>query len=163
MKLQVSFTSDSARILYSRRPLQYQTQGSSGFDLMAHAIHSGGIDYNIEDPFVLAPNQRVLIKTGLVFGIEDGYEIQIRSRSGLALKNGVMVLNSPGTIDSDYRGEIGVILLNTDSYKSFQISFGDRICQAVVSKLYTCNFDFVPLDDLGETDRSSGGFGSTGL
>lgn len=163
MNLKVAFTSDSARILYSRRPLQYQTSGSSGFDLMAHAIHSGGIDYNIHDPFILAPSQRILIKTGLVFAIEEGYEIQIRSRSGLALKNGIMVLNSPGTIDSDYRGEVGVILLNTDSSKSFQIAFGDRICQAVVSKSDTCKFDIVSLDDLDGTNRSSGGFGSTGL
>jgi dUTP pyrophosphatase len=163
MKLKVAFTSDSARILYSRRPLQYQTHGSAGFDLMAHAIHSGGVDYNIEDPFILHPNQRILIKTGLAFGIEEGYEVQIRSRSGLALKNGVMVLNSPGTIDSDYRGEIGVVLLNTDSFKNFQIAFGDRICQAVVSKLDICQFDLVSIDDLEETDRSSGGFGSTGI
>ena len=125
----------------------YQTKGSAGFDF--HAVGS----------YIVAPGERKLIKTGLSMEIPVGYELDIRSRSGLALKNGIMVLNSPGTIDSDYRGEIGVILYNTDSSNSFIIHNGDRIAQGVLLKVE--QIPFTEIEELSNTERGSGGFGST--
>jgi dUTP pyrophosphatase len=127
---------------------QYQTTHSAGFDLVS-----------IQD-LTIKPNQRVLIDTGLAMAIEDGFELQIRPRSGLAYKNGITVLNSPGTIDSDYRGEIKVLLIN-HSNEEFEIKCGDRIAQAVVQKVYQANFETV--EELDQTVRGTGGFGSTGV
>lgn len=129
---------------------EYKTQGAAGADIYAY----------IKESIVLAPHSTVLIPTGLIFEIPQGYEVQIRSRSGLALKNGVIVLNSPGTIDSDYRGEIGVILYNSSS-ASFTINPNDRIAQAVLAKVEIMNFDLS--SSLTSTTRSQGGFGSTNV
>jgi dUTP pyrophosphatase len=125
----------------------YQTEEAAGFDL-----------HSIED-VILKPNERRLISTGLAFEIERGYEIQIRPRSGLAFKHGITVLNSPGTIDSDYRGEIKVLLINLGE-EDFEIKEGDRIAQAVIAPVIQASFEEV--DTLSETKRGSGGFGSTG-
>jgi dUTP pyrophosphatase len=125
----------------------YQTDEAAGFDL-----------HSIED-VVLKPNERKLISTGLAFEIPKGYEIQIRPRSGLAYKSGITVLNSPGTIDSDYRGEIKVLLIN-HSNKEFEIKINDRIAQAVIQEVIQANFQ--EIEELNDTNRGSGGFGSTG-
>ena len=126
---------------------QYQTSQSAGFDL-----------HSIED-IVLLPGERKLISTGLSFEIPQGYEIQIRPRSGLAYKHGISVLNSPGTIDSDYRGEIKVLLINY-SDEEFEIKLGDRIAQAIIQKVIQAQF--IEVDSLNNTERGDGGFGSTG-
>ena len=128
----------------------YQTELSAGMDLRA----------NISESVTLKPLERTLVKTGLFIELPQGYEAQIRPRSGLAYKNGITVLNSPGTIDADYRGEIGVILVNL-SNESFTISDGDRICQMIIAKHETIKWKNV--DILNETERSSGGFGHTGV
>lgn len=128
---------------------QYKTVGAAGADICAF----------VNEKIVLKPGKRVLVSTGLYFAIPEGFEVQIRPRSGLAAKNGVTVLNTPGTIDSDYRGEIKVILINLGE-EDFEISNGDRIAQMVVSPVTVCDFDVV--DSLDETDRGTGGFGSTG-
>ena len=125
----------------------YQTELSAGFDL--HSIEN----------CVIKPMQRKLIKTGLAFEIENGYEIQIRPRSGLAFKHGITVLNSPGTIDADYRGEIMVLLINLGE-EDFEIKKGERIAQAVVASVVQANF--MEVEELSNTKRGSGGFGSTG-
>jgi dUTP pyrophosphatase len=125
----------------------YQTPYSAGFDL--HSV----------DEVTIKPNERKLIAIGLSFEIPDGYEIQIRPRSGLAYKYGITVLNTPGTIDSDYRGEIKVLLINF-SDKSFDIKVGDRIAQAVIQEVKQATFKEVEL--LNDTQRGAGGFGSTG-
>ncbi|RDU51891.1 dUTP diphosphatase [Helicobacter sp. MIT 00-7814] len=127
---------------------QYQTAQSAGFDL--HALESSE----------LKAGERALVATGLAFEIEEGYEVQVRPRSGLALKNGISVLNTPGTVDSDYRGEIKIILVNF-SNEDFTINAGDRIAQAVVSKVYQAEFEIVEI--LSDTERGSGGFGSSGV
>lgn len=127
---------------------QYQTQGSAGFDL-----------HSIEDAH-LKVGERILIKTGLAFEIPCGFEMQIRPRSGLALKLGISVLNSPGTIDSDYRGEIGIILIN-HSKEDFKISCGERIAQGVITQVFQANF--LLSEDLSSTERGEGGFGSSGI
>jgi len=126
----------------------YQTKEAAGFDL-----------HSIED-VILNPNERKLIATGLAFEIEYGYEVQIRPRSGLAFKHGITVLNSPGTIDSDYRGEIKVLLINHSNEK-FEIKKGDRIAQAVVAPVIQA--EIVEVEELSETKRGKGGFGSTGI
>ncbi len=128
---------------------QYKTVGAAGADICAF----------VNEKIVLKPGKRVLVPTGLYFAIPEGFEVQIRPRSGLAAKNGVTVLNTPGTIDSDYRGEIKVILINLGE-EDFEISNGDRIAQMVVSPVTVCDFDVV--NSLDETDRGTGGFGSTG-
>ena len=128
---------------------KYQTLLSAGMDLRAY----------LEDPIVLKPLQRVLIKTGLFISLHPGYEAQVRPRSGLALKKGISVLNSPGTIDSDYRGEIGVILINL-SDSDFMINTGDRIAQMVIAKHETISWKVV--DELDNSLRGDKGFGSTG-
>jgi dUTP pyrophosphatase len=134
----------------SKHPLpEYATSLSAGMDLRA----------NIDQPVVLKPLGRVLIPTGLFIELPAGYEAQIRPRSGLALKFGITVLNSPGTIDADYRGEIGVILVNL-SADEFVINDGERICQMVIASHVQAEWDVVPV--LGSTDRGAGGFGHTG-
>jgi len=125
-------------------------------------IHSAGVDLRafISEPIVLKSLQRVLVPTGLFIELPDGCEAQIRPRSGLALKHGLTVLNSPGTIDSDYRGEIKVILVNL-SESDFIINNGERICQMVVSKYE--KFQWTLTDNLDESHRGEGGFGHTGV
>lgn len=128
----------------------YQSSGSSGMDVRAH----------LSESLVIKPGRSALVPTGLYLEIPSGYEVQVRSRSGLALKNGIMVLNSPGTIDSDYRGEIKVILMNLSS-EDFVINNNDRIAQLVLSRYEKA--ELVLSDKLEETERGSGGFGSTGV
>ncbi len=128
----------------------YETSASAGMDLRA----------NISEPISLKPLERAIIKTGLFIALPEGYEAQIRPRSGLAAKKGVTVLNAPGTIDADYRGEIGVILVNL-SNDIFTINDGDRVAQMVIAKFEHTKWDEVSV--LDETLRGSGGFGSTGI
>ncbi len=127
---------------------EYQTEGSSGFDL--HAV----------EEVTIKPHSVGLVKIGICLSLEVGYELQVRTRSGLALNHQVMVLNSPGTVDNDYRGEIKVILANL-SDKDFKVQVGDRIAQGVVQKTYKA--EFIEYEQLDETSRGSGGFGSTGV
>jgi len=129
---------------------QYATQGAAGVDLRA----------NLDAPIVLQPLERALVPTGLFIELPLGYEAQIRPRSGLAMKNGITVLNSPGTIDADYRGEIKILLVNLSNV-SFKIEHGERIAQMVIAKHETVEWELV--QTLSETDRSSGGFGSSGI
>ena len=129
---------------------KYETVASAGVDLRA----------NIDAPIVIGPLERCLVKTGLFMGIPVGYEGQVRPRSGLAFKSGITVLNSPGTIDADYRGEVGVILINL-SNEPFTIQDGERIAQLVVNKCEQAEFYLV--DELTVTERGEGGFGSTGV
>ncbi len=129
---------------------KYQTELSAGMDLYA----------NIDEPITLKPLERTLVKTGLFISLPKGYEAQIRPRSGLAFKNGITVLNTPGTIDADYRGEIGVILVNLSS-QDFTINDGDRIAQMVIAKHETAIW--VEVENLDETNRGEGGFGSSGV
>ncbi len=128
---------------------EYKTDGSSGMDLMA----------NIEKPIILHPGEKKLISTGITIAIPNEYEIQIRPRSGLAAKNGISVLNTPGTIDADYRGEIKVILINL-SKQSFKINNNDRIAQMVLCPIVKAEIEEVK--ELPKTIRGTGGFGSTG-
>ena len=130
---------------------EYATAQSAGVDLRAH------LD---TDCVILGPYERKLIPTGLFMQIPEGYEGQVRPRSGLALKKGITVLNAPGTIDSDYRGEIGVILINLDFNQSHEIKNGERIAQMVFAKCEQAMFEKV--NSLDETERGEGGFGSTG-
>ena len=129
----------------------YETTGSAGMDLRAALPAS--------EPVVLAPGERRLIPTGLKIALEPGYEAQVRPRSGLALKHGVTCLNSPGTIDSDYRGEVGVILINHGELP-FEIKRGDRIAQMVIARYEQARM--VEVEAVDETARGGGGFGSTG-
>ena len=129
----------------------YETDGSAGLDLRA-AIPG-------DQPLVLKPLGRALVPTGLKIAVPQGYEVQVRPRSGLALKFGITCLNSPGTIDSDYRGEVGVILVNLGA-EDFIINRGDRIAQMVVAPVAQAGW--IEVDDLDETARGAGGFGSTG-
>ena len=128
---------------------EYATDYSAGMDLRA----------NLEEPVTLKPLERALIPTGLFIELPAGYEAQIRPRSGLAVKHGISVLNSPGTIDADYRGEIRVVLVNL-SNSEFIINHGERICQMIVAKHATVEWD--ETDELEESDRGAGGFGHTG-
>ncbi|RMG76816.1 MAG: dUTP diphosphatase [Bacteroidetes bacterium] len=134
----------------SNNPLpEYKTPLSAGMDLMAF----------LDKPIIIEPGERKLIPTGLIIELPPGYEAQVRPRSGMALKHGITVLNTPGTIDADYRGEIGVILINL-SQEAFEIKNGDRIAQLVIAKHEHVTWEkslFVT-----ETERGSGGFGSTG-
>ena len=133
----------------SKHPLpKYQTELSAGMDLYA----------NIEKAFTLKPLERKLVPTGLFLELPAGFEAQVRPRSGLAVKNGITVLNAPGTIDADYRGEIGVILINLSS-ENFIINDGDRIAQMVIAKHETVTWQETA--ELIETARGEGGFGST--
>jgi dUTP pyrophosphatase len=134
----------------SRHPLpNYETSGSSGMDVRA----------NIDSSVIIPPLGRALIKTGLFLEMENGLECQVRPRSGFALKKGVTVLNTPGTVDADYRGEIGVILINLSS-ENVEIQDGERIAQLVFCKVQQIAFEQVEL--LSDSDRGAGGFGSTG-
>lgn len=125
-------------------------------------IHSAGVDIraSLNQSIIIEPLGRVLIPTGLYLEIPEGYEAQIRPRSGLAIKHGIGVLNSPGTIDADYRGEVKVILVNLSS-EPFEITNGDRICQMILNKYE--RFEWNNVEVLSETDRGEGGFGHTGL
>lgn len=135
----------------SQHPLpKYQTALSAGMDLYA----------NLEESIALKSLERKLIPTGLFLELPEGYEAQVRPRSGLAIKNGISVLNAPGTIDADYRGEIGVILVNL-STEDFSINNGDRIAQMVIAKYETAEWQEVA--EINETERGAGGFGSTQL
>ncbi len=136
----------------SHHPLpQYETEQSAGLDLKA---------FLPDGPVVLKPLQRGLVKTGLFIELPVGYEAQVRPRSGLALKKGITVLNSPGTIDADYRGEICVILINL-SDQEFVINDGERIAQMVIAKHERAQWEEVEI--LSETERGAGGFGHTGV
>ncbi len=142
MKVKIVNTSDN--------PLpKYSTSLSAGMDLRA----------NLKEPVLLKPMERGLIPTGLYIELPDGYEAQIRPRSGLALKKGISVLNTPGTIDADYRGEVGIILVNL-SEQDFLVNHGERICQMVINKVETVVWNEV--SSLEESDRGAGGFGHTG-
>ncbi|NOD84378.1 dUTP diphosphatase [Ruegeria sp. HKCCD6119] len=129
----------------------YETSGAAGADVRA----------NLPDraPITLDPGQRALVPTGLRIEIPQGYEVQVRPRSGLALKHGITLPNTPGTIDSDYRGPLGVIVMNAGQER-FEIAHGDRIAQLVVAPVVQARFELAQA--LGETDRGAGGFGSTG-
>ncbi len=134
----------------------------SPYDLPSFAtVNSAGVDLraHLENPFTLEPLKRTIIGTGLKIALPKGFEAQVRPRSGLAAKHGVTVLNSPGTIDADYRGEIGVILANL-SNEIFIVNPGDRIAQLVIAKYEQALWE--PSDSLDETERGAGGFGSTG-
>jgi dUTP diphosphatase len=127
----------------------YQTAGAAGLDIRA----------NLEEPIVLAPLQRTLVPTGLFLEIPEGYEVQVRPRSGLAAKYGITVINAPGTIDSDYRGEVKVPIVNL-SDESFTIAHGERIAQMIFAKYERVTFQQV--EELSDTQRGAAGFGSTG-
>lgn len=147
MKLQIVRTTDK----FDDLPLPtYQSEGSAGMDIVAA----------VDEPMTIAPGEVVLVPTGIAIALPIGFECQVRSRSGLALKYGIFALNSPGTIDSDYRGEIRVILANF-SRQPFVISRGDRIAQLVVARYEKIEWEVV--DSLPATNRGSGGFGSTGF
>ncbi|WP_395046222.1 dUTP diphosphatase [Flavobacterium sp.] len=128
----------------------YETIASAGMDLRA----------NIQEPITLQPLERTLVKTGLFIELPIGFEAQVRPRSGLAFKKGITVLNSPGTVDADYRGEIGVILVNL-SNEVFVIENGERIAQLIIAKHERAQW--IEVQDLSETSRGEGGFGSTGV
>jgi dUTP pyrophosphatase len=129
---------------------EYATSQSAGLDLRA----------NLTESITLKPLARALVKTGLFIELPEGYEAQVRPRSGLAYKKGITVLNSPGTIDADYRGEVGVILVNL-SEEEFVIENGERVAQLVIAKHEQAQW--VEVENLDETDRGAGGFGSTGV
>lgn len=135
----------------SHHPLpQYATALSAGLDLRA----------NLETPITIEPLQRVLVPTGLFMALPEGFEAQVRPRSGLAIKRGITVLNTPGTIDADYRGEIGVILINL-SQETFVVEDGERIAQMVIARHEQAQWDEVEV--LDETERGAGGFGHSGV
>jgi len=129
---------------------EYETKGSAGVDLQA----------NVDSTIILKPMERKLIPTGLFIEIPEGFEAQVRARSGLAIKHGISLVNGIGTIDSDYRGEIKVILINLGN-EDFTINSGDRIAQMVFIKHEQANFELV--EELNDTDRGTGGFGHTGV
>ena len=134
-----------------RQPLpQYATPQSAGMDLRA----------NLDEPVTLQPLEHRLIPTGLYIALPSGYEAQVRPRSGLALKHGITVLNAPGTIDADYRGEVGVLLVNL-SQEPFVVNDGERIAQMVIARHE--QGEFVEVDTLDETERGAGGYGHTGV
>jgi len=128
---------------------EYATDGSAGLDLRAA----------VSEPIILNPKDRTLVSTGIIIGLTKGFEAQVRPRSGLAVKHGIMLVNSPGTIDSDYRGEIKVILFNSGN-EPFEIRRGDRIAQLIVSKYERVALKKV--DEIEDTSRGDGGFGHTG-
>lgn len=128
----------------------YATTASAGMDLRA----------NLDEPMVLAPLQRALVPTGLYMALPEGFEAQVRPRSGLAIKKGITVLNSPGTIDADYRGEVCVILVNL-SNEPFTITDGERIAQMVIARHE--QVEWLPVEVLSDTERGAGGFGHTGV
>lgn len=146
MKINIKYNSKEGAIIP-----KYKTAGAAGADICA---------YLPDETITIPKGSFALVPTGLFFEIPEGYEVQIRPRSGLAAKNGVTVLNTPGTIDSDYRGEVKVILINLGE-KDFTINNGDRIAQMVVAPVTTADFTFA--ENLSDTDRGSGGMGSTGI
>lgn len=127
----------------------YETLASAGMDLRA----------NLDEPIILKPLERAIVPTGIFMELPIGYEAQVRPRSGLAAKKGITVLNAPGTIDADYRGEVGVILANVSS-EDFTVENGERIAQMVIAKHERA--EWMEVESLSETDRGAGGFGSTG-
>ena len=129
---------------------QYATEQSAGMDLRA----------NLREPIVLKPLERCLVPTGLYIALPAGYEAQVRPRSGLALKKGITVLNAPGTVDADYRGEVGVLLVNL-SQEDFIVNDGERVAQMVIAKHEIA--DFIEVEELDETERGAGGYGHTGV
>lgn len=129
---------------------KYATVQSAGMDLRA----------NLDEPITLRPLERKLIKTGLFIALPEGYEAQVRPRSGLALKHGITVINTPGTIDADYRGEVGVCLVNL-SQEEFVVNDGERIAQMVIARHE--QGEFVEVEELDETERGAGGYGHTGI
>jgi len=129
---------------------EYESEGSSGMDIRA----------SVKEPVLLKPGEIRLIPTGLSVSVPPGYEAQMRPRSGLALHNGIGMVNSPGTIDSDYRGEIGIIMINWGN-EPFTIRRGDRIAQMIISRVYRA--ELAEVDDLDATSRGQGGFGHTGV
>lgn len=134
----------------SHHPLpSYATALSAGMDIRA----------NLQEPVVIRPMERILIPTGLYIALPEGYEAQMRPRSGLALKHGITLLNTPGTIDADYRGEIGIILINLSS-EPFTVNDGERICQMVITTHSQVVWE--PVETLDDTERGAGGFGHTG-
>ena len=149
----MSLTVPVKRLAHGRGlPLpRYETAGAAGLDLLAAVAQDG--------PILLVPNGRALVPTGLVIQLPAGYEAQVRPRSGLALRHGVTVLNAPGTIDSDYRGEVQVVLVNCGQ-EPFAVTRGLRIAQMVVAPVTSATL--VEVDDVDASDRSSSGFGSTG-
>ena len=128
----------------------YATEQSAGMDIRA----------NLDEPIILRPMERRIVPTGLYIALPEGFEAQIRPRSGLALRNGITVLNSPGTIDADYRGEIGVLLINL-SIEDFVVNDGERIAQMIIARHE--QGDFVEVEQLDETERGDGGYGHTGV
>lgn len=128
---------------------KYQTEGSAGFDFCAY----------LDEPLTLHPGERKLVSTGLAMAVPFGFELQVRPRSGAALKQGLGIVNSPGTVDSDYRGDLGVIIINHGA-SFITINDGDRIAQGVICPVYQAVFDVT--DSLSETARGAGGYGSTG-
>lgn len=146
------FMSIKCRIVnLSKNPLpEYATPYSAGMDLRA----------NIDSPIVLKPLQREMVPTGIFIELPEGYEAQVRPRSGLAAKSGITVLNTPGTIDADYRGEVKVIVVNL-SDEQFQINNGDRIAQMIVTQHE--KVIWLPVGELSDSDRGSGGFGHSGI
>lgn len=127
----------------------YESELAAGADVKAR----------LESPIEIAPGERKLVPAGFRVSLPEGYEMQVRPRSGLAIKKGITVLNSPGTVDADYRGEVGIILINL-GYESFIVNPGDRIAQVVINEVPQANF--VQVDSLDETERGEGGFGHTG-
>lgn len=128
----------------------YETKSAAGMDIRAA----------LEEPITLKPGERTLIPTGLQMALPEGYEAQIRPRSGLAIRNGITMLNSPGTIDADYRGEVKVIAIN-HGQEDFTVNHGDRIAQMVIAPVV--QLSIIESENLDETERGSGGFGSTGI
>jgi len=147
---------------------KYQTKGAAGFDV--HAVVKDDVfvgdrvseQYRYDGSFVIVilPKSKYIVNTGLAFAVPEGYEMQIRPRSGLAAKYGITIVNSPGTLDGDYTGPLKVILYNLGN-ESFFINHGDRIAQCVINKIE--QVDFEEVEELEETERGSGGFGSTGI
>jgi dUTP pyrophosphatase len=153
---------------------EYESKFAAGFDIRSNFteknntiefLGSDGFTFNNEtkELTLFAKGGRVLIPTGLYVAIPDGYELQIRPRSGLSLKKGISIVNSPGTIDSDYRGEIGLILINTDPHNDFIIKDGERLAQGVLNQVSQVKWsNMSSIEELGDTVRGQGGFGHTG-
>lgn len=151
---------------------KYATEMSAGFDLMAcfdcgvnsiiYKRDLGKLELSprVDDEIILFRGDRVCIPTGLFMSLPEGFELQVRPRSGLALKNGITVLNTPGTVDADYRGSVGVILIN-NGYDEYHIHHGDRIAQGIITRFTKCVWSQV--EELDETDRGEGGFGHSGI
>ena len=164
--LKIKFCSNEAKEIYENgNLLRYQTNGSSGFDIKAVAILDPAtkttkvLGKDVEG-YILKPMERVCVQVGFAIGgVPENYEVQVRPRSGFAFKHGITIVNTPGTIDSDYRGEIGAILCNL-SNTPFEIKKGERIAQMVVCPIVKCNICVV--EELDDTARGAGRFGSTG-